>query len=523
MEQNNTTDAVLKKIRVSKARAEIDQMLAGPDAPVDLERELQRVVSMAPSVNDMVDDAVDVVQAETDLYNAVKRQDYETAAIAQQQLGAKHVDDCGAVLQANAAFYRAFSKRNYDQMQAIWCQDNTITCLHPGSKTPLVGTKQVSESWQKLLKPQAAGTAFQSTWMEPHNIRLSVKGSTWAIVLCEELVYVRRFRRGKRKETRLVNKLWATNIFRKVPHSELDGENQGNRWKLTHHHASWHATSEAGKAAMLSVQGPSTSSSSSSSSAEDDSESIGMDGILGLRSLQADLGGAGQKGQKNNASSKAGVKKSLADLLSGNLNDVFKPPSGGANGDAENPMIIRFQRIEGDEEDDLNEMEYLDLDDEDFEDDDEDDDDDDDDDDEDDELSTRIQVVTPSSGSNKGTRNTNKSTSRKVMSMEEEEERMNSQNKDVLRQSCISMLRKLTNDGILSPRQKRVLLTDIIYCSANGEFSMVEVAYELLCTEGDGDDSNIAEEEFAEQCRVFATSLAKSANEGHPASDAAFD
>eukprot|EP00977_Amphora_coffeiformis_P003179 scaffold587_cov171-Amphora_coffeaeformis.AAC.10 len=491
-------------------------MLAGPDAPVDLERELQRVTSMAPPVQDMVEDAADVVKAEADLYAAVKQQDYETAAVLEQQLGARHVDDCGAVLQANAAFYRAFSKRNLEQMQDLWCQDNTITCLHPGSKTPLVGSKQVLGSWQKLLAPQAAGTAFQSTWMEPHNIRLSVKGSTWATVVCEEWVYVRRFRRGQRKETRLVNKLWATNIFRKVPLSETDGDNQGSRWKLTHHHASWHAASEAGKAAMLSVQGPSPSA------AEDDSESIGMDGILGLRSLQADLGGAGQKGQKTTGSSKAGVKKSLADLLSGNLNDVFKPPSGSTNGDLENPMIIRFQRIEGEEDgidvdDDLNEIEYLELGDEDFEDIDYDDDDDDED------ISTRIQAVSPLSNNNKDNRNSNKVISRKIMSVEEDEERNTSQNKDVLRQSCISMLRKLTNDGILSPRQKRVLLTDIIYCSANGEFSMVEVAYELLCTEGGGNDAGIAEEEFAEQCRVFATSLAKSANDGHPASDAAFD
>lgn len=59
--------------------------------------------------------------------------------------------------------------------------------------------------------------------------------------------------------------------------------------------------------------------------------------------------------------------------------------------------------------------------------------------------------------------------------------------------------------GSISPKQKRVLLTDIITCSAKGEFSMVEVAYELLC--GEGDDKDAAEEEFAEQCRVFAHSL----------------
>ena len=73
--------------------------------------------------------------------------------------------------------------------------------------------------------------------------------------------------------------------------------------------------------------------------------------------------------------------------------------------------------------------------------------------------------------------------------------------------------------GSISPKQKRVLLTDIIMCSARGEFSLVEVAYELLCGEEgaaeaeDGDNEgavaarDVAEEDFADQCRVFASSL----------------
>eukprot|EP00978_Attheya_sp_CCMP212_P042304 scaffold255488_cov63-Attheya_sp.AAC.3 len=77
--------------------------------------------------------------------------------------------------------------------------------------------------------------------------------------------------------------------------------------------------------------------------------------------------------------------------------------------------------------------------------------------------------------------------------------------KDALRQNCISALRKLSVQGSISPKQKRLLLTDIITCSAKGEFSMVEVAYELLW--GEGEDKDAAEEEFVDQCRVFASSL----------------
>jgi len=74
--------------------------------------------------------------------------------------------------------------------------------------------------------------------------------------------------------------------------------------------------------------------------------------------------------------------------------------------------------------------------------------------------------------------------------------------KDALRQNCISALRRLADQGTISAKQKRILLTDIISCSAKGEFSMVEVAYELLC--GEGEDHDAAEEEFADQCRVLA-------------------
>merc|ERR1712232_910048 len=95
--------------------------------------------------------------------------------------------------------------------------------------------------------------------------------------------------------------------------------------------------------------------------------------------------------------------------------------------------------------------------------------------------------------------------------------------KDILRQNCIAALRRLAKTGEISGKQKRMLLTDIITCSAKGEFSMVEVAYELLCGEisaqkstnddssGESDDDDDlraeAEEDFAEQCRVFASGM----------------
>lgn len=80
-----------------------------------------------------------------------------------------------------------------------------------------------------------------------------------------------------------------------------------------------------------------------------------------------------------------------------------------------------------------------------------------------------------------------------------------SDEKDNLRQKCIATLRKLSESGQLSPAQKRVLFTDIITSSARGESSMVETAYELLCTGSGVGDHDVGLEDFTEQCRVFAT------------------
>jgi hypothetical protein len=74
-----------------------------------------------------------------------------------------------------------------------------------------------------------------------------------------------------------------------------------------------------------------------------------------------------------------------------------------------------------------------------------------------------------------------------------------------LRPKCIEALRKLSNDGRISPKQKRVLLTDIISCSARGEQSLVLHAYKLLCV--DPIDEEAAEEDFVDQCQVFAESF----------------
>ncbi len=76
---------------------------------------------------------------------------------------------------------------------------------------------------------------------------------------------------------------------------------------------------------------------------------------------------------------------------------------------------------------------------------------------------------------------------------------------ETLRRKCIATLRKLSDQGHLSSGQKRVLLTNIITSSAKGETSMVEVAFDLLCTGEDTDpDDDSRMMDFTQQCWVFA-------------------
>jgi hypothetical protein len=87
-----------------------------------------------------------------------------------------------------------------------------------------------------------------------------------------------------------------------------------------------------------------------------------MDGILGRELLHADLGVS--PGKKNaGPQPKVVVRKSLSDLLNGNLGDIlssYTPPASG--GDDENDglgAIIRFQWVEYDKDmDQETEAEY---------------------------------------------------------------------------------------------------------------------------------------------------------------------
>ena len=496
-----------RAVKVAKAKAELDKLMNGPDPPFDYDAELDRVVGgLTPPLDAESPEAIAdsrVHAVETDLFAAAAAGDYDRASALKTKLGKMHIDDCGSVLQVNAAFYRAFSEKDYDAMSDLWLHDSTVCCIHP-SHSPLVGAKDVLGSWKQMFG--SADASFQHNRMEPTNVRLSVKGTT-AIVTCDEEVSTRRFVRGRKRQTELVNRLTATNIFRRV----------GMKWHMVHHHSSWHADSDAARNALSGRMGGSRSRMSGRTSddvpymtAEDAlgiprNEGItgkgygekspskkGFDADIsrrhieeGLENMQRfasgragdSLGGAAA-GDGSNGPVKRVFMGSLSDLLNGGLSNIISDSIGSSKGDGEEGTIIQFEPVEDDDDDSDNDSDS----------------------DEngepiivrhigknDDGKTAKIESITVESSSTGGS--------------------SAAAPKDVLRQNCITALRKLAAKGEISAKQKRVLLTDIITCSAKGEFSMVEVAYELLCGEGEEESKDAAEEDFADQCRVFASSV----------------
>lgn len=456
-----------REVQKFRVKAEIDAILQDPDAPFDLESELKKVTggispplppgSPESALEDVVHDL------ETSLYGAISEGDLDSAQATKKEINQIHIDDCGNVLQVNSRFYKAFSDKDYDAMESVWLHDASALCIHP-SHLPIVGAKNVLSSWKNIFESENGG--FQKNKMEPSNIRLSVKGAT-AIVTCDEEVYTRRFVRGRSRlevekgengppGMELVNKLVATNIFRKV----------GGSWFMVHHHSAWHADSEAAKQTLKSQMGDNESRKSASLSNTDDTAAMTTERLLGIPGHKGLNGRPIRKSETGEGQGpiRRVFSGSLSDLLGGGLDEIL---NGGGSGDEGEATIIDLSGITDHGDEDIIGIG------------------------EEDKVEN-LSIKVASADGNEGKKKRKK-------------EKSENDSKDTIRQNCISSLRKLSNQGIISRKQKTILLTDIITCSARGEYSLVEVAYDLLC--GEGDDKDAAEEDFADQCLVFASNL----------------
>jgi hypothetical protein len=494
-----TQEELDREVKKYKLRNQIDSILNDPEgAPFDLESELKKVNGgispPLPENSQEMEIEEKVHDVESKMYAASESKDFQLAQAKKNELSKMHIDDVGSVLQINSAFYKAFSNKDYDAMEELWLHDASAFCIHPSS-APLIGAKNVLNSWKEMFV--GGNDAFQKNKIEPTNIRLSVKGTT-AIITCDEEVYTKRFVRGRKRlggdsnknGMELVNKLVTTNIFRKV----------GGKWFMVHHHATWHHESDAAKKALKAqMTGPSMTlkqgQARSNSNNESNESGMTVEGMLGIPGHEG-LGGDKNEMKEQKGQVRRIFRGSLSDLLGGGLSDILgSGGEEGGNDDEDNGLgqvmgvesiIIRGDdfgknKNNGDMDGNL--------------DNDEDDDDDDDNDDSNDEGSNNVSVA---KGLPVRVINVDPIPSPESNSVEE-------QPKDAIRQNCIKTLRHLASKGLISQKQKRMLLTDIIINSAKGDYSMVEVAYDLLYSEGEED--SVGEEDFAEQCKVFASAL----------------
>ncbi|NJM69952.1 MAG: nuclear transport factor 2 family protein [Scytonema sp. RU_4_4] len=123
-------------------------------------------------------------------------------------------NQCSEVLAVNAAFYRAFEKKDIEVMGTVWSQGTGSLCIHPGWNV-LRSWKEIRSSWVNIFK----NTAYIE--INTEILTTEVRDNVAYIVLVENVLQIIN---GRRLEARSI----ATNIF----------ELLGGKWYLVHHHAS---------------------------------------------------------------------------------------------------------------------------------------------------------------------------------------------------------------------------------------------------------------------------------------------
>jgi ketosteroid isomerase-like protein len=131
--------------------------------------------------------------------------------------GMAYADDRADVLAANQAVDAAFSKLDIKAFDSLWAHDDSVTTIHPSSKTVVVGWTAVRKSW-------AEGTLSRykeiSVAMESPNI--SVANNVALVVGIEKV-------RGTRANGDVAEfSALTTNVY----------EKRNGHWLMVHHHAS---------------------------------------------------------------------------------------------------------------------------------------------------------------------------------------------------------------------------------------------------------------------------------------------
>lgn len=121
-----------------------------------------------------------------------------------------------SLIEANAAFYRAFEALDMEALERAWDDGDRLYCVHPGWQA-LSGRAAVMESWRAILTNTGQIT-FALT-----NVEARIAGTVGIVTLYETIdshVGTERHRASA----------IATNLFRY--------DQRAGGWKLFHHHAS---------------------------------------------------------------------------------------------------------------------------------------------------------------------------------------------------------------------------------------------------------------------------------------------
>jgi len=118
------------------------------------------------------------------------------------------------VMKANENFYLAMKSADFDRMESIWANDDTVKCVHPGWPM-LHGWEAVSESWKNIFE---TGGPLD---IELQAIHPETSGDSAWVICIEKVSYKIK---GKIQH----GFAQSTNIFKFA----------GDKWLLALHHAS---------------------------------------------------------------------------------------------------------------------------------------------------------------------------------------------------------------------------------------------------------------------------------------------
>ena len=118
------------------------------------------------------------------------------------------------VLEANAAFYRAFASLELAQMEQVWLRAPYIKCVHPGWGL-LTGWGPVMESWRRIFE-STLEMRFTLT-----DASVEMKGDLAWVVVTENID-------SRHRDGEVAAQVQATNVF----------ERRDGHWFVVHHHGS---------------------------------------------------------------------------------------------------------------------------------------------------------------------------------------------------------------------------------------------------------------------------------------------